>query len=294
MGQGGSWNRITTGRRARIAYWLRAVGSKASVAQAEIWLGKQPSYIDLAERWDGLDEAHREDAARHLAALFRAAAYATRPFCIRCGNCCRNAGPTLYPGDEGILQVGGLTHAQLRTLRTGEEVFSHYQNHKTVLEHEIVMIQPALDGRCPLYDEGQRACTVHDARPAQCRAQKCWDTADTDKLMGWPGLKRVDLLEEDDPLRDRIAEHDGACDPARLRALAERVHAGEESASRPIVDMLAADERIRSEIVGDLAPADALPFLFGRPLEMLLSPLGLERTRGWDKGVEIRSKKREI
>lgn len=291
MGQGGNWNRIATGRRARIVYWLRAVGSKASVAQAEIWLGKQPSYIDIAERWDGLGEKQREEAAGQLAALFRAAAYATRPFCIRCGGCCRNAGPTLYPGDEALLRGGAITPTQLRTLRIGEEVFSHYHNRQTVLEHEIVMIQPTLDGQCPLYDAGQRACTVHDVRPAQCRAQKCWDTADSDKLMGWPGLKRLDLLEDDDPLRPQIAAHDQACDPAELRALAERIHTGDEAATQPVVDMLGTDERIRQEIAGTLAPADALPFILGRPVEMMLSPLGLERTRGWDKRAGIRSKK---
>jgi len=292
MGRRGSWERITTARRARIAYWLRAVGSKASVAQAEIWLGNQPSYIDIAERWDGLTEAQRGAAEQQLAALFRSAAYATRPFCIRCGNCCRNAGPTLYPGDEGLLQEGGVTHALLRTLRAGEEVFSHWENRRTVLKHEIVMISPTLDGRCPLFDAGQRSCTVHERRPAQCRAQKCWDTADADKLMGWPGLKRVDLLDEDDPLRALLSEHDEACDPAQLRALADRVHAGDDAAGTPIVAALEADDRIRAAISAGLAPADALPFLLGRPVEMLLSPLGLERVQGWDKGTEVRSKRR--
>jgi len=290
MSRGGSWSQFQTARRARIAYWLRAVGSRASVAQAEIWLGEQPSYIDIARRWDGLDDGQREEAAKQLAALFRAAAYATRPFCIRCGNCCRNAAPTLYPGDEGLLQSGKVTHAHLRTLRAGEEVFDHWQNRNAVLDREIVMISPTLDGRCPLYDAGQRACTAHELRPAQCRAQKCWDTADADKLRGWSGLKRVDLLDEEDPLRDSITEHDRVCAPARLRELAERLKEGDEAAAQPIVDMVAEDERIRRQITVGLAPADALPFLLGRPLEMLLSPLGLERTRGWDSGVGVRTK----
>ena len=138
-----SWEKMKTTRRARLVTWMRAVGSRASVAKAEAWLGEQPFYLVLVERWDRMGKAERDEAWKQLIALYRAAAYATRPYCIRCGTCCGNAGPTLYAGDEGLLADRLLSPAQLRTYRAGEEVFSHWTNRPAVLERECVMVAPA-------------------------------------------------------------------------------------------------------------------------------------------------------
>ncbi len=284
-----TWKQLEGARKRQIVHWLRVVSSRASVAQAEIWLGQQAAFVAIAQDWDGWGTPRREQAAQELAGLFRAAAYATRPFCLKCGACCANSGPTLFPGDEALLAAGDISHAHLRTLRAGEEVFSHWENRRTVLQHETVTIAPALPGNCPLLDG--KTCSVYDRRPAQCRAQKCWDTRDTDKMMTWPGLTRLDLIDEDDPVREIIEEHGCACAPARLRELADRVGSGDEEASRAIVEMLEEDGRLRRQVLErKLAPEDAIPFLLGRPLEMLLSAMGLEITRGWDKGPKVRPK----
>jgi Fe-S-cluster containining protein len=284
-----TWKQLEGARKRQIVHWLRAVGSRASVAQAEIWLGQQAAFVAMAQDWDGWGVARREAAAKDLTGLFRAAAYATRPFCLKCGSCCRNSGPTLYSGDEALFHAGDISFAHLRTLRAGEEVFSHWENRRTVLEHETVTIAPALPGNCPLL-EGT-ACRVYDRRPAQCKAQKCWDTRDSDKMMKWPGLTRLDLVAEGDPLRGIITEHDQACAPAKLREFAEGVRKGEEEASHAIVAMVELDAHLRRRVLDEkLATAEALPFLLGRPIEMLVSALGLEITKGWDKGPKVRSK----
>jgi Fe-S-cluster containining protein len=282
-----TWKQLEGARKRQIVHWLRAVGSRASVAQAEIWLGQQAAYVAIAQDWDRWGEARREQAAKELVGQFRAAAYATRPFCLSCGSCCRNSGPTLYPGDEVLFHAGDISFAHLRTLRAGEEVFSHWENRRTVLEHETVTIAPALPGNCPLLDGAK--CSVYDRRPAQCKAQKCWDTSDSDKMMRWPGLTRLDLVAEDDPLRGIITEHDEACSPARLRELAQGVRDGDEEASQAIVKMAREDGRLRRRVLDEkLAEAEAIPFLLGRPLEMLASVLGLEITTGWDRGPKVR------
>ena len=282
-----TWKQLEGTRKRQIVHWLRNVGSRASVAQAEIWLGQQAAYVAIAQDWDGWDKPRREQAARELAGLFRAAAYATRPFCLECGACCANSGPTLYPGDEALFAAGDITYAHLRTLRAGEEVFSHWENRRTVLEHETVTVAPALPGNCPLLDG--KKCSVYDRRPAQCRAQKCWDTRDTDKMMAWPGLARLDLIGEGDPVREIVEQHDRDCSPIRLRELSDGARSGDEEASRAIVAMVETDGQLRRQILErDLAPEGALPFLLGRPLEMLLSAMGLEITRGWDKGPKAR------
>jgi Fe-S-cluster containining protein len=284
-----TWTEITQGRRAHIVRWLRAVGSRASVAKAEIWLGEQPAYVHIAGRWDGMDAEQRAVASQDLVALFRAAAYATRPFCVRCGDCCKNAGPTLFAGDEAVLHEGHVSHAMLRTLRAGEEVWSHQVGERVVLEREIVMISPALAGNCPLYDMGSHTCTAYDVRPAQCRAQKCWDTSDSDQLSTWSGLTRLDLLEDDDPLREVLEAHDRDASPSRMRELAEPAIDGDDDAIAEIGAMLDADRTIRHDVVArELAPQSALPFLLGRPLDMIAAALGMAIGRGWDQKVTIR------
>lgn len=285
-----TWTDIAPGRKAQIARWLRAVGSRASVAKAEIWLGQQPAYVNIARTWDGMTTAQREEAARELALLFRAAAYATRPFCVRCGDCCKNAGPTLFPGDEAILHTGQVPHAMLRTLRAGEEVWDHLVGERQVLQHEVVMISPSVTGNCPLYDMAAHTCRAYEARPAQCKAQKCWDTSDSGAMAGWKGLTRLDLLEDDDPLRAVLEAHERDASPGRLRELAEPALAGDEDAVAEVLAMLDADRDARTAIVsGELAPQDALPFLLGRPLAMVANALGMEIVRGWD-GVTIEAR----
>ena len=289
MSETATWKQIEKARKRQIAHWLRAVGSRASVAQAEIWLGQQAAYMAIAQDWDSWDTAHRETAAKELAALYRAAAYATRPFCLKCGACCKNSGPTLYPGDEALFQAGDIAYTHLRTLRAGEEVFSHWENRRTVLKHETVAVAPALPGNCPLLDG--TLCRVYDRRPTQCKAQKCWDTRDSDRMMGWPGLTRLDIVDAADPLREIIEEHERECAPARLRELADQVRKGSSSASGAVAAMVEADGRLRRRVLDQkLASEDALPFLLGRPTEMLLSALGLETTLGWDKGPKVRTK----
>ena len=96
-----TWNEIGGRRRTTLLHWLRTVHSPASLAKAEIWLGGQATYLDMARRWDTMEPHQRQQAWDQLQALYRAAAYDSRPYCVKCGTCCSNAGPTLYAGDQG-------------------------------------------------------------------------------------------------------------------------------------------------------------------------------------------------
>lgn len=243
------------------------MGSQAGVSEARQWLDQQPTYQQLARSWDSLDEAGRRGAMVQLEELMRAAAYATRPLCLRCGQCCVNAGPTLHQGDQRLLRRGLITRSQLITLRKGEQVYSHHRSQRVTLEHEVVMIRPAPQGSCRFYLTASRSCSIHEQRPRQCRAQRCWDTTEADELMDRAGLTRLDLLEAGDPLRAIIEEHDRVCCAASLRQLV----AGAEPARPALELMLARDQSMRRELVeGDPRRQTELPFLLGRPLEALL------------------------
>ncbi len=283
-----SWEKMTSSRRARLVSWMRAVGSRASLAKAEAWLGEQPSYLDLADRWDGLGPRERDAAWQELIALYRAAAYSTRPHCIRCGTCCSNAGPTLYAGDEGLLRDRILSPAQLRTYRAGEQVFSHWANRPTVLERECVMVAPAPGGGCSQFEPRDKGCRIYEQRPAQCIAQKCWDTAEANKLMTWPSLTRLELLGEGHPLAAAVAAHEEACPVVGLRDAVERLTGGDEAAADRVVELVQADRAARAELLASKkASQAALLFFLGRPLEALLPSMGYQVVSGWDQGLRL-------
>lgn len=271
------WALLAPLREARLRYWLRAVGSNATVEQAQDCLEDQGDYQDLASGWASLAPEEQQPAGVRLEGLLRAAAYATRPECQHCGECCRNAGPTLYPGDEALLLMGAFSRSALRTVRAGEEARSHHAGRRVVLEREQVTIQPGRDGVCRFWDRAARRCSIHDQRPAQCRAQQCWDTSLADALMERPGMTRLDLLREDDPLREAVLEHDGRCSPARLRSLAgEAIDDLRGEAAAALLELVAADLAAREDLVDrGLATAAELPFALGRPLEEMLPGQGL-------------------
>ncbi len=278
MSDSSTWEQMAPLRRMRLDYWLKAVGSSAPAEQARQWLAQQPAYEALAARWDSLTSEEQGVAAIELEELWRAAAYATRPFCIDCGQCCRNSGPTLYAADRDLPREGVVPVSRLRTVRAGEEVFSLVEGRRVVLQHEHVTVVSGRRGACWFWDSVARACTIHQRRPAQCRAQRCWDTAEADELAATHGLTRLDLLEAEDPVRSMVLEHERQCPPARLRELAgEAKDDLEGQAAAALLELLAEDDRLRRGLVeGGEVTAEELPYLLGRSLEEKLSPLGLE------------------
>ncbi len=283
-----TWTEMTGRRRTALLHWLRTVRSPASLAKAEIWLGEQASYLDLRQRWDAMGPEQRAPAWEQLQALYRAAAYASRPYCVMCGQCCRNAGPTLYAGDQGLLRDGLVTAAQLHTVRAGEMVFSHWTGHHEILERELVMITRGPAG-CVLLDPETLRCTIHDRAPAQCKAQKCWDTRDSDKLMTWPGLSRLELIDERDPVAAVVAEHEIDCAVQKLTELLAHAAEGDDAARAAAQVLIRADRATRVRIVEEgLAGEDALPFLLGRPVETMIKRMGFELGGAWEGDVVLR------
>jgi len=265
------WRELATVRRARLAHWLEAVGSRARVEQVEPRLEAEPDYQALAARWNELGEAEQEAAGVELEAIFRRVAYSTRPYCQRCGVCCGGAGPTLYPGDERLVREGRLKLSQLVTLRAGEMVFSRYHGRPIVLDQENVHIATADRQGCSLFDTEHQACTIYDSRPSQCRSQKCWDTTASDELAATPALTRWQLLDEAAAGRAEAEHHDRRVPVARLRELYGKARAGDDDAQAELDELLADDRRLRDQLVaaGTVSAAE-LPFLLGTPCDELL------------------------
>jgi len=277
-----SWQQLASARRAHLARWLGAVHSRATVEQAEAWLARQPAYASLAASWNDIDDEERAEATAELDKLYRKAAYASRPYCVRCGTCCLGAGPTLYQGDEALWREGALGPTDLCTLRQGEEVFSHWAGKRVVLTAECVRIAPTARGSaCRFFQiDPPSDCAIYAQRPRQCRVQRCWDSDEAAELNRTAGLGRWDLMPSSDPAAALIIEHERSCSPARLRELVssttEDGAVGEQRAQR-IAEMVGRDERFRAHWCrSHPALAAAQELWLGGPLERALWAMGLE------------------
>ena len=270
-----SWKDLAPLRRGRIRFGLQAVGSSAPVEHVQTHLEREPAYAEIANRWGTLDAAKRDSAAARLDELFRNAAYATRPYCLQCGQCCANAGPTLYQGDENLVREGTLPRDSLITHRAGERVYSHAKQHAVVLEQECVSVVASSAGGCALYDRKAKACSIYQGRPRQCVEQRCWAPDGGERLASSAGLRRKDLLPDSSLALPIIEEHERACPPERLWHLIEAHREGDVDAMVAIRSMVAEDERLRQQMLDTGAAANELSFLLGRSLAERVRTAGI-------------------
>ena len=139
---------------------------------------------------------------------------------------------------------------------------------------------------CLFFDEAQAACTIYDNRPIECRALKCWDTAELEALYAQKRLKREDLLADIEGLWDLIQDHQQRCNYHTILALVKVIDRDKSGkAQKKLSQLIQFDLEIRKLVVsrGGL-DADMLDFLFGRPLSQTLNHYGM---RVVQKGKKI-------
>ena len=130
---------------------------------------------------------------------------------------------------------------------------------------------------CLFFDEAQAACTIYENRPIECRALKCWDTAELEALYAQKRLKREDLLAHIEGLWDLIKDHQQRCDYDSILALVKDIHSGgTDDARQRLAEIIQFDNEIRKLVVsrGGL-DAEMLDFLLGRPLNQTIKNFGL-------------------
>ncbi len=240
-------------------------------------LRDRPEIGRIFEAWDELDEPSRGLAWDRLGRLLTEAAYATRPYCVRCGECCRRAGPALLQEDLGLIETGVLEPSHLLTLRPGEPGWSPFEDRVVLLDHEVVRIKSRPGQGCLWYDP-DLGCRIYADRPQQCRQLECWNpeahiASASDRHLGRRDLplteaerRFLDLQEQQAPL-------------AALAAAVEAHRQGDPAGADRAVRLLEADLALRRDAQqAGLDPA-RFDFLLGRPLVMVLPALGLVLAR---------------
>jgi hypothetical protein len=130
-------------------------------------------------------------------------------------------------------------------------------------------------GTCLFLSED--GCRIYDHRPAQCRAQACWEETGGLEAFQGPFLHRGLALGHDSQKMDYVLAHQKRCPSRELVPLAQAAVGGDRASLSKLEEMVAFDLHIRLFAKSkDHLAEDELDLVLGRPLAAILEPLGLE------------------
>lgn len=188
--------------------------------------------------------------------------------CKRCGTCCEKGGPSFHMADKTLIEKGAIHTRDLYTIRKGERVRDNVLNELITADSEIIKIK-GKDGAwtCRFYDSKNKACTLYEQRPLECRILKCWDTKDMEVLYNKDRLTREDLLKDIEGLWMLIEDHGHRCSYEKMSCAIKDLEGNfPRAAVASVVEIVRYDREIRKLVVekGNME-ADMTDFLFGRP-----------------------------
>jgi Fe-S-cluster containining protein len=239
---------------------------------------REPGYRDLNNTWEKLEPAVRRQKWQELMERLVQLAYATRPYCLRCGECCRQGSPSLHHEDLELLDHDLISIRQIYTLRQGEPVKFNIEGRLGFLPGELIKIKEDPESRnCIFLVRENNNCTIYHHRPLQCRVQACWDPEKLEKLYHQKKLTRRHLLREDQPLLELLEAHNERCSFEKLDSAFKKFHeTGDEKAIDQVLDILRQDMVFRDFVKTKLdRDEEELDFLLGRPLMELVRAYGV-------------------
>jgi len=240
---------------------------------------KHSFYQDFKNSWEDLTPEERTRKWPQQLEHIVQTVYASRPYCLRCGDCCSRVSPSLHPKDLELIKEGILRFSDLYTLRKGEPVLNNIKGNLDTLSEELIKLKEKSENRqCFFFDEQDKSCRIYDRRPLQCRAQECWNPQALEKLWSGEKLTRRDLLQDDAELLELLEVHEQRCCTEKLDgAIRKYWETGKTSDLDPVVDMLSQDVIIRKFFTERLGRGEEeLDFILGRPLARVVEAYRLK------------------
>jgi len=233
---------------------------------------------ELAPQAGEQEERHDEEIWRQVRERLLKEAYATRPYCIRCGTCCAKGSPTLLREDVALFNEDVLKPADVITIRRGEQTYSNITEEVSPTVKELIKIREKPGSKvCVFYTTGDKSCAIYESRPVQCRRQECWNPEASVEEAGDAPLTRRDLLETIGPLWDVIVRHEEHCSHNNLNRSIARLSATKGQCVEEVLEILRFDHHVREFISEKLnLEPETLEFFFGRPLKESLDLYGLK------------------
>lgn len=199
--------------------------------------------------------------------------------CRRCGTCCRNGGPALHRDDIVLLRSGGISHADLVTIRIGEPAHSPLIDRVEPSTYELIKLAgTGASWSCRFFSAGENRCLIYDERPLECRLLNCREPEALLRVIGKNTVARSDLINPADPVRSLIDEHEKRCSYAELNVLSGELKENGMNvrARNRLSDLLQVDIDLRRQALEHwrLPPAMEM-FIFGRPLFLSVQQMGI-------------------
>ncbi|MCF8026955.1 MAG: YkgJ family cysteine cluster protein [Desulfobacteraceae bacterium] len=190
--------------------------------------------------------------------------------CMRCGTCCEKGGPALHGADLELVLQKQIAPENLFTLRRGELVHDNVNGGLMVTDQEIIKVK-SVNGAaaCMYYDPEQKACTIYDFRPLECRAMNCRDTEAAEAVYDVDRLDRAAVFGAVDWIMELIQSHEEKCGYAYLDEFCRRRQAGDSKrAGQAILEAVRYDVEMRNVVEEKTAlSAQMMDLIFGRCLE---------------------------
>lgn len=202
--------------------------------------------------------------------------------CLRCGICCKKGGPAFHLEDSILIENGIILSKYLYTIRKGEPAYDNVKTRLAPVPSDIIKIK----GRgtswvCVFFDHKKNACRIYENRPIECRALKCWDTREIERIYARDRLTRKDLLSKIEGLWDLIEDHQRRCSYEEIKTHIDALNADlKEEALKEINAILQYDIHLRQVAAesGRIDP-EQMDFLFGRPLTQTMTVFGFKVIR---------------
>jgi len=210
--------------------------------------------------------------------------------CLRCGTCCEKGGPGFHREDRVLIDTGAIPSHCLFTIRRGELAYDNVRGCLMPVDSDVIKIKGKADTwTCIFFDEAGKQCTIYDDRPRECRALKCWDTRELEKIYAGGRLTRADLIAGVEGLWDLIQDHQQRCDYEKIKKLIDDLKGpSQKRARKKLLEIIQFDVEIRKLVVeqGGMDP-QMLDFLFGRPLAKTLPNYGINIRQTGNKKMNI-------
>ncbi len=199
--------------------------------------------------------------------------------CIRCGTCCKKGGPSFHIEDKMLIEKGIILSKYLYTIRDSELSYDNVKESILPAASDIIKIKGQKDSwTCIFFNEKENECTIYDNRPLECRALKCWDTLEIEKIYFKNRLTRKDLISTIEGLWGLVEDHQKQCSYIKLKLFIDALNKDKKDETlKGILDIIEYDARIRELVVqnGGLDP-EMTDFLFGRPITETIKMYGFK------------------
>ena len=196
--------------------------------------------------------------------------------CIRCGTCCEKGWPSFHLADKDLIDKGIILTKYLFTIRKGELAYDNVRQELLPLSSELIKIKGKNNSStCIFFNESEKRCQIYKNRPVECKALKCWDTREIEKIYSKNRLTRKDLLFDVEGLWELIKDHQSRCSYEKIKKILQKQDHSKNAIQKEILEIIRYDTQIRHLVVekGGM-DSEILDFLFGRPLKVTIKSFG--------------------